>query len=206
MPDYDADLWAFVDASYAMTPTFAVGDLRVVLTERNGITYAAFPGTRPDHLEDWLTALAAWPSQLIGHPEAGPCHSGVINAVEAAFQAFTDAVSGSKRLMAGGHSLGGGFALGMGALARSRGIVFERLTTFGALRVGMDKFCRLLDPIAGVRYRNGNDMVPEMPAWIYDTDRAWTRIGHPAPNWIDNHVIKAYGTSLGLLAPVPVAA
>jgi hypothetical protein len=200
MPDqslaFDADLCSFVTASYDLTPTLVAGDVRVVLTEKNGITFAAFPGTRPDHWEDWFTDFSAWPSHLVDHPEVGRCHDGVITGAEAIFQQFFDAMVRAPRFMMGGHSLGGGFALGVGALGKSRGIVPARLTTFGALRVGMAPFAALLAPIEGRRYRNGDDPVPEAPCWPFLNDRAWTRIGKPAWNPIDDHAIAGYQAAL----------
>lgn len=209
MPDlslaYDADLCSFVAASYGLTPTLLVGDLRMVLTEKNGITYAAFPGTRLDYPEDWFVDLAALPKQPADHPEVGRCHGGIITCVDAAFQQFADAVKDVKRLMVGGHSEGGGFALGMGAFSQSRGIPIEWLTTFGALRIFMDrKGVDLLAPIGGRRYRNGgDDPVPELPPYPFLNDRAWTVFGSPQLNPVHNHYIAAYQASFAAMVPVP---
>ena len=207
MPDltlgYDADMCSFTAASYDLTPTLLVGDLRMVLTEKDGITYAAFPGTREDYPEDWFVDLAAWPKLLVDHPELGRGHGGIFKCVDAAFGQFADAVRDVKRLMIGGHSEGGGFALGMGALSQSRNIPIERLTTFGALRVFLDRNgVDLLAPIVGRRYRNGgDDPVPELPPYPFLNDRAWTVFGRPKADPIDNHFIKAYQASFDAMVP-----
>jgi hypothetical protein len=212
MPDpslgYDADLCAFTAASYGMTPTLLVGDLRMVMTERAGITYVAFPGTRLDYPDDWFTDLAAIPRTPLDHPEVGRCHGGIIKCVDAAFPQFADMVKDVKRLMMGGHSEGGGFALGMGAFCRLRGTPIERLTTFGALRVFLDRNgVDLLAPIDGRRYRNGgDDPVPELPPWPFLNDRGWTVFGRPQRNPLNNHYIAAYQASFLAMTPVLVPA
>lgn len=207
MPDpslaFDAHLCASALAAYATPASFvAGGDVHAVVTQTGDLTVIAFRGTVPSDWEDWFRDFAAWPYRIVNHPSLGFCHEGFIAGAAAILQPLRGILSPSRPFAITGHSLGGALAIATGALLVDCGLVPIRLTTFGAPRVGMS-LTGILGRVDGRRFRHGDDPVPEVPSWPYVNDRAWTRVGEPAVDPIDDHLIAGY---LAALAPVPVPA
>jgi hypothetical protein len=207
MPDpslaFDADLCAASAAAYTSAPTIvAAGDVHAVATWRGDTMVVAFRGTVPTSWEDWFRDFAAWPERVVNHPTLGACHDGFLTGAEAILPQLRAILPTARPFALTGHSLGGALAIMAGALLADRGLLPVRLTTFGAPRVGMvlDKVLRDVD---GRRFRHGDDPVPEVPCWPYRNDRGWTRVGEPAIDPIDDHMIAGYATAL---VAVPVVA
>ena len=186
----DRWLCGAAQSAYSTPATFvAGGDVHAVVTEHDGAVAVAFRGTVPEDWEDWFRDAAAWPRR--DHPALGPCHDGFLSGAETIMPQLLSVLTASKPFALTGHSLGGALAIAAGALLTDGGLPPTRLTTFGAPRVGM-RLGQLLAPIDGLRVRHGNDPVPEVPCWPYVSDRAWTQIGAPALNPIDDHLIAGY--------------
>lgn len=191
----DAVLCAAATAAYSTPATMAYQDVHAVVSDVDGVTIVAFRGTVPSSWEDWFRDFAAWPERLTDHPILGWCHSGFVDGADALIDRLRGVLSRDKPFMLTGHSLGGALAIAAGALLSDCGLPPTALTTFGAPRVGMAALSGILTPIAGHRYRHGDDCVPEVPSWPYLNDRPWTRIG-AGENPIADHAISAYAASL----------
>lgn len=192
----DAQLCQAASDAYKATPTFTVaGDVEVVLSEIDGVTVIAFPGTDPRSLEDWERDVSAWPVDVPNHPKLGLCHSGFATGAEAALPLILAALTPGKPVAVTGHSLGGALAIDTCALLVDMGLIPVRTSTFGAPRVSLDdKLGNLISGIPGLRFRNGQDPVPTVPLWPYRTDRVWTNVGviRHSGSVIDDHFIQSY--------------
>ena len=190
----DTALCSAAALAYSQAPTIAVGDVHAIITTIDGISIVAFRGTVPTSWADWFRDFAAWPDRLKNHPALGYCHDGFVTGADAVLPLLNAALSGPYVLT--GHSLGGALAIAAGALLADCGKPPLRLTTFGAPRVGFS-LTRLLAPIDGIRYRHGDDPVPEVPSFPYLNDRPWTHIGKSNPlDPIGDHAISRYALAL----------
>ena len=106
-----------------------------------------------------------------------------------------------------GHSLGGALAVLSAAYSKQVGCPVDRLTTFGAPRVGYKGLRGWVKDIPGHRYINGADPVPTIPPatysgklilW-YSHDRDGTQLGDRGIpvlwDWTD-HAIEKYITGV----------
>jgi hypothetical protein len=191
----DADLARLSQRAYTDVPTWSRGDVQACRTDcEDGITVVAFPGTHD--IADVLRDLRAWP---VRDPRLGYCHAGIRDgALALAHQIALD--TAGRRLVLTGHSLGGGYALVVGALFAADHMAPAAIVTFGAPRPGFATLARLLRPVPRRLYRNGNDPVPCVP-WLmglYRTPGATSFIGRPRPDPIQCHFIERY-----IEAPVP---
>ena len=112
--------------------------------------------------EDWARDFICAPIMDREDPQLGLCHAGFLDGAESVVAAISAAVGNNKCYLTG-HSLGGAFALGVGALLACSGKSPEAIVTFGAPRYGMAKFVEVLQPIDVRQYRRGNDPVPLVP-------------------------------------------
>ena len=195
----DTVLCAAATAAYSTPATFAYQDVHAVLTVVDDVQIIAFRGTVPTSWRDWFRDCAAWPTCLIDHPILGPCHSGFADGADALLHQLRGVLSRDKPYMLTGHSLGGALAIASGAMLIDCGLPPTALTTFGAPRVGMAPLAGILTPIAGHRYRHGDDPVPEVPTWPYLNDRPWTPIGTASLDPIDDHALSGYAACLETL-------
>ena len=180
--------------AYAEAPTLvAAGDVHAVVRDIAGMPVVAFRGTVPLSWADWLRDFASWPHTDRGHPALGRCHDGFLTGALSVFPGLQKLLPVAMPYAITGHSLGGALAIVTGALMQSIGNPPLRLTTFGAPRVGIgDTLHTLLGPIAGLRFRRGDDPVPTVPAWPYANDRDWTPVGAAGFPRIEDHMIAGY--------------
>jgi len=141
---------AFARAGFPRVRVVERGVGRCVVAERDGCTIAAFRGTRPDRVEDFLADADV---RLVAWEGAGRVHRGFRDALPD--------VRGGATTWYAGHSLGG--ALATLAHARSPG---AGLVTFGAPRAGDRAFAAAFPPRAW-RVVNNNDLVPRLPTPPY---------------------------------------
>ena len=193
------DLWlcGAAQAAYSAPATFlAGGDVHAIVTDHDGLTVVSFRGTVPTSWEDWFRDFAAWPHTDVDHPQLGRCHEGFLSGALAMLPLLQPVLPVAMPYALTGHSLGGALAIATAGLMQSVGNPPLRLTTFGAPRVGGAKLSSLLGPIRGLRFRHGDDPVPTVPKWPYVNDRAWTCVGTPARDPIDDHEIAGYLAAL----------
>ena len=193
------DLWlcGAAQSAYSTPATFlAGGDVHAIVTDHDGLTVVSFRGTVPSSWHDWFRDFAAWPHTDVTHPQLGRCHEGFLSGALAMLPLLQPVLPVAMPYALTGHSLGGALAIAMAGLMQSLGNPPLRLTTFGAPRVGGAKLSNLLGPIRGLRFRHGDDPVPEVPEWPYVNDRDWAVIGTPGPVRIDDHMIAGYLAAL----------
>ena len=185
----DLALCRAVAGSYEVTPSIAAGDVRLVITEQDGICIVAIPGTRATVAADWVRDLSAWPDTSRTHPNLGECHDGCLTGAEMVVQAAAAAVA-DRPFAVVGHSLGGGIAVLLAAMMPRPPV---RLVTFGAMRAAIGYQVReILAPVPGAHYRNGGDPVPDLPGWPYREWRVRVQLGVAREPCIHDHFIVNY--------------
>jgi len=190
----DITLCLAASAAYTDKPTFVVGgDVYVVITVVDGITIVAFRGTEPSNIKDWIRDFDAIPTE---NHYLGLCHRGFLTGAVAAVPLLIPLLEG-KQFIIVGHSLGGAMAILTGALLTALKMPPIQVTTFGAPNSFIaNDVIRILKPIPGKRFRNGDDPVPLVPTWPYHQDREFTHIGTASIDSISDHFIAAYYSSL----------
>ena len=190
----DVTLCLAASAAYYVTPTFSAAcDINIVLTTVDNTIIVAFRGTEPTSLDDWLRDFDALPIDTL---KIGICHEGFLTGAEAVLDFLLAQLRG-KQFVVTGHSLGGALAIAATALLVVNGVIPLKLTTFGAPNVGIaDTLEKILAPVEGSRYRNGNDPVPLVPFWPFVSDRPQVQIGEPLLDPIADHMLDKYLVSL----------
>lgn len=147
----------------------------------------AFPGS--DNLECWLHDFDAIPVMV---PGIGDVHQGFWNAWTAISVDVLAAVGG-KPVTLVGHSLGGALAIVAAAAMTVGGNPPAAVYAFEPPRVSPTLAVRtLLAKVPVHLYRNGNDLVPDLPVgWNHAA--LLNRIGHaalPVPNVLDHELLR----------------
>lgn len=162
----DAALAQFCAATYTSPPSLPVpkSGAYVCITQTDqGIVVACRGSVTP---EDWWRDFRTFAIRVRHHPQLGFCHAGFMEAAESIVSAVRKAVRGHPFYVIG-HSLGGAEAVAIGALLILAGMMPVKITTFGAPRVGMWKFVRVMIAVKELhQYRRGNDPVPDVPFFL----------------------------------------
>jgi len=187
----DASLAALAGAAYSAAPTWQSGDVHACLTETPDGTVLAFRGTVPDSISDWVRDFDAVPAW---RPHLGFCHRGFLDGALAVWPQIQGAIHG-RRIILTGHSLGGALALVTAGLMAGEGASPALVVTFGAPRAAAATMASLLSPVAMRQYHNGNDPVPDVPAWFRHM-RPLIQLGVDEPDPIDAHSIALYSANV----------
>jgi hypothetical protein len=193
--------------AYSRQPTFTGHDgnenIHVVAEDVAGILRLKFRGSKDP--KDFALDLMALP--MIAHEDpqhdvlAGPMHAGVLRGVYSVLDDLLSTVTGRDYELVG-HSLGGGLALGAGAILTSRGHPPKAIVTFAALRVGYDRYQHVLADVPIIEFKNGNDPIPQLPPTFMHA-RPPTDIGKPSIVPITCHFMSHY---LAAVMAMPAAA
>lgn len=166
--------------AYTVAPSFNLNENQAVITQQPHLGVdpeiaIAFRGTEPN-IHDWLRDL----SLVRGMPDLrlGLVHGGFRAGAQDLYRVAKPNLY-SDNFVLTGHSLGGALALAFGALMLLDKLPPRRIVTFGAPRVGMLIFSRLLSEVKVVQYRNGNDPVCEVPPWPFQHVADLRLIGVP---------------------------
>ena len=162
----DAILVQLCAATYTSPATIPVpkSGVNAHVSETDQGTVVAFRGSITP--EDWWTDFQTIAVRPRLDPQLGFCHDGFMTAAESIVSAVRMAVRGQPFYLTG-HSYGGALAVGVGALLVCAGLIPEKITTFGAPRVGMWKFVEVMNTVKLLnQYRRGNDPVPEVPFFL----------------------------------------
>jgi triacylglycerol lipase len=154
------DYAALAQAAYDAPPDIGEADSAsraIVRTTADGLC-VAFPGS--NDLDCWLADLDAIPVSV---PGMGDVHKGFYGAWEA-MSADVLAAIGDKPVTLVGHSLGGSLALLAAAALTLAGKPPVAVWAFEPARVSFDLTLRnLLAKVPKHLYRNGLDLVPDLP-------------------------------------------
>lgn len=161
--------------------SFAAGNVEALYRVKPEWRALAFTGTKfnfPDILAN-LRTVPWWDADL------GWCHAGILKGVRDYFwpKYWRHILSAEQvPLWVTGHSKGGGAALIFAAMSRTLGAPIAGVVTFGAPMVLGARGRRLLWDTPVRQYRNGADIVPNVPAimgalGIVGHARDLTRIG-----------------------------
>lgn len=145
----------------------------------------AFPGT--DSIADLLTDFNVTPTAV---PALGRIHSGFWRAWSA-IASQIESAAGDAPVTFVGHSLGAALSIIAGATRAVAGKPVQAIYGFEPPRVSPDLGVRtLIDKVSVKLYKNGNDIVPDVPpGWHHAA--LLTHIGKPAlpfPN-VQDHAI-----------------
>jgi triacylglycerol lipase len=145
----------------------------------------AFPGT--DSIADLLTDFNVTPTAV---PALGRIHSGFWRAWSA-IASQVESAAGDAPVTFVGHSLGAALSIIAGATRVVAGKPVQAIYGFEPPRVSPDLGVRtLIDKVSVKLYKNGNDIVPDVPpGWHHAA--LLTHIGKPAlpfPN-VQDHAI-----------------
>lgn len=194
----DLDLCLLCNKTYSSSASLPIpkSGVYVCTTQvRDGIV-VAFRGSITE--QDWLRDGETIPRQARNHPQLGYCHDGFLSAGESIVNEVVKAV-GNQPLIITGHSLGGAEAVAVGALLTLMKKPIAKIVTFGAPRVGMWEFVKVMNAVRALRqYRRGNDPVPMVPFFIpiifryRNTRDPLIQIGKDQPNAFDAHHITGY--------------
>ncbi len=191
----DADLAAIVARSYH-SATWKAGELSALFTISNNSRIIAIPGTKHE-IGEWLRDFDAWP---VWDRWLGICHRGFRDGAWELWRRSPLASMDFGGAIVAGHSLGGALAILLGAIMTVERTPPRAIVTFGAPRCASWKVRRLLRPIAMRCYRNGDDLVPDVP-WmpgIYVQPRALIPVGDAALDPLVDHPIAAYRRALAI--------
>lgn len=153
--------------------------------------------------QDWLRDGRTIPRQSFEHPQLGWCHEGFLDAAESIVNEVVSA-AGSQPIILTGHSLGGAEAVGVGSLLVLMKKLPAKIVTFGAPRVGMWQFVKVMNAVRSLRqYRRGNDPVPMVPFFIpilfrfRNTRDPLIQIGEDQIDAFSAHHIEGYVADMG---------
>jgi len=184
----DLDLaLACQDTYTGAPPSWGTDVTHVYLSEVNGTSVVAFEGTRD--LLEWMVDFNAVPldTDTFSHVDLGLVHAGWWNDVSSVADeilAYLQPLAAAGKPMAcTGHSKGAGEALIFAALAKTKGITWERVSTFGTPHPGY--LNGLVTAQMGADYRdmvNPADPICEVPFYL-PRPRPITKVMAPLPLW-----------------------
>jgi hypothetical protein len=174
------------EATYrGATQTWGTDVTHAYLSEVNGVSVVAFEGTRD--LTEWAIDFDAVPldTDTFFHTDLGIVHAGWWNDVNSVADEIISALqvlSAKGTLLAcTGHSKGAAEALIFSAFAKTRGIKWQRVSTFGTPHPGY--LNGLITKDDGCDYRNMSapaDPVPDVPFYL-PRPRPLTFVTAPLP-------------------------
>lgn len=183
--------------AYSAKPDIGIADSasRAIVRHTSDGLCIAFPGT--DNVEGWLADLNAIPEDVAG---VGEVHHGFWNAWQAIAVPVTSVID-TQPVVLVGHSLGAAIAIMAAVTLTLAGKPPVSVYGFEPPRVSPGIGIRtLLEHVPVHLYKNGNDVVPDVPlGWNHAA--LVTHIGKaalPIPNVQDHmiaRVIAALGTS-----------
>jgi len=184
--------------SYSDVPHYGTSDgARAFRTSIDGLTIFCFPGSRS--FQDWaidLIALPADETESNNTLDLGPVHAGFLERTRRCLNLIEPDLLSSGPHALCGHSLGGAIALLTGALMVARGHTPPAvIVTFGAPRVGCDRYVEVLRSVSIRQYRFGSDPVPLVPTHPFKHAREpLLQVGVPIRSFdlFANHKIKNY--------------
>ncbi|MEM5294260.1 lipase family protein [Burkholderia sp. JPY481] len=169
------DFALLASEAYTAAPDIGKADSasRAIVRQTEAGLVVAFPGT--DNVACWLTDLDAVPTAVDG---AGDVHRGFWQAWQAIAGDVTAAISGEPVTFVG-HSLGAAIAICAAVSLMLNGQQPLAVYAFEPPRVSPGVGVRtLLEGVPLHLYRNGNDVVPDVPlGWQHAA--LLTRIGTP---------------------------
>lgn len=167
---------------------------------------------------DWISDAIASQTVYPYAKDGGLVHKGfldIYNSARKQILSTMSKLSPRKTLYLTGHSLGGCLAnLCAADLTTNTGFKTPSVYTYGSPRVGNPAFASLFNRRTGPHYRiyNTNDIVPELPPFIYRTPRSdqvyhylhvkkGAELTYQAGSMSANHAISGYFTELAKLDP-----
>jgi len=194
----DRDYALLCQAAYQGVPDYGTPDgARAFRASIGGRLVICFPGSRS--LQDWAVDLLAPPAldlDRADHVDLGPIHVGFLERAHRCLDLVRIALLAADGYVLTGHSLGGAIALLVAALmmAEKHPPPFE-IVTFGAPRVGLRPWARILTAVNIRQYRFGADVIPLVPTYPYQHAREpLIQVGEPIKS-LDifiNHAIVNY--------------
>jgi len=208
----DLDLVQACAASYGgSAPTWGTDVTHVYLSQAKGCNIVCFEGTKD--IQEWLIDFEAVPADARGfdHESLGFVHLGWWTDVSS----VADEIIAALKTMQGplactGHSKGAGEALIFAAYAKTFGITWQRVSTFGTPHPGA--LNSLVTSADGCDYWNcdiPHDWVPTVPFYL-SRPRPLTVVNAPLPQYnnpdwsaakMESHHIQNYEAAMGLLFP-----
>ena len=177
-------------AYYLPLTVTTTSKVRVLIQSIEDTNVIAFRGSADE--DDWMRDFDAIP---VENHYLGICHQGFLTGAQSALPLLKQYTE--KPFIITGHSLGGALAIMLGALLMVNGIKPLKIVTFGAPNTGIaDNIPKILESVPGNRYRNGDDPVPDIPPWPYQSDRPHTQIGKALLNPIEDHMLDRYYSAL----------
>lgn len=182
----DYDLALACQATYGGGPqTWGTDVTHAYLSEVNGVSVIAFEGTRD--LDEWLIDFEAVPVDERGydHADLGFVHLGwwrdVSSVADPIIAYVLEQQAKGVPVACCGHSKGAGEALIFAALAKTRGVRWARVSTFGTPHPG--HLNGLITAADGCDYRDMTDPadpIPDVPFYL-PRPRPLTLVKAPAP-------------------------
>ena len=183
---------ALIAASYTAQPRWRYADTRACFTEADGFAVVTIPGTDPESVANWLRDLDAAPFE---HPQLGTLHAGFHDGAAGLYRQIRDDMAGRPWLI-GGHSLGASEALIAAALGVLDGWAPIRVVALAPARAGFGALRDVLRSVSPAVYRNGRDIVPNVPmGWDLAVD-SWRQVGVPSGDLIADHSVDRYVCAL----------
>lgn len=175
--------------AYTAAPDIGKADSasRAIVRQTAAGLVIAFPGT--DNLDCWGADLDVEPIDVAG---VGRVHRGFFEAWRAISIDVLAAIAGQPVTLVG-HSLGAAIAIMGAAAMTSGGNAPIAVYGFEPPRVSADmRLALLLASVPMHLYKNGNDIVPDVPPDLFHA-AAVTRIGKPElpfPNTLDHALAR----------------
>ncbi|MCY9661520.1 lipase family protein [Paenibacillus chondroitinus] len=203
-------------APFTATSVFSNKELFGFIAESDTQIVIVFRGT--SSTSDWISDAIARQTAYPYAKDGGLVHKGfldIYNSARKQIIAVMSKLSPRKTLYLTGHSLGGCLA-NLCALDLTANTRFKEpsVYTYGSPRVGNPAFSSLFNRRTGPRYRiyNTNDVVPELPPFIYRsprTDQVYhylhvkkgVELTYQAGSMSANHAISGYFAELAKLDP-----
>lgn len=203
-------------SSFTATSAFGGKEPFGFIAESDRQIVIVFRGT--SSTSDWISDAIARQTVYPYAKDGGLVHKGFLDIYNSARKQIISAISKlspRKTLYLTGHSLGGCLA-SLCAVDLTTNTRFKEpsIYTYGSPRVGNPDFASHFNRRTGPRYRiyNTNDIVPELPPFIYRTPRSeqvyhylhvkkGVELTYQAGSMSANHAISGYYAELAKLDP-----